>query len=524
MRRLDARLYLFHPVLFALLPVLSLLAHNINVAPPLHALRPGVIALLLTAAVLILARRLAGDWEQASLLTSLFVMLFFSYGHVYLGQVTAGTIGLFQTAGLVGRHLTLLVAWGCILALGSLAIHRAKALRPVMTRMFFAMGLAASAFPVVGILSHEVLLRKPWDWAPGEILVGTATAPASPPDIYLIVLDGHGRSDVLQAIYDYDSSPFIDGLQERGFFVASQARSNYIQTGLSLASTLNLTYLDFLSKQPGEASSDRTPVARLIRQSRLRALLEDSGYRIIGLSTGFRVTELEDADLYLRTPIGAVTEFERMLTETSGGFILQDLPTALGFAPFLPGYQAHRERILHSIETLQSVASLPGPKFVLAHLLVPHPPFVFDQTGGETSWRYPFSLMEGNMFMGTHEEYIQGYRDQITYVDHVMLDVLSSILATSPSPPIIVLMGDHGPGSRLAWDSVERTDLLERTGILNAYFLPGASQELLYEGITPVNSFRLILDAYFGTELGLLPDRSYFSTWMQPYSFIPIDG
>ena len=152
MRRLDARLYLFHPVLFALLPVLSLLAHNINVAPPLHALRPGVIALLLTVAVLILARRLAGDWEQASLLTSLFVMLFFSYGHVYLGQVTAGTIGLFQTAGLVGRHLTLLVAWGCILALGSLAIHRAKALRPVMTRMFFAMGLVALAVPVARIL------------------------------------------------------------------------------------------------------------------------------------------------------------------------------------------------------------------------------------------------------------------------------------------------------------------------------------------------------------------------------------
>jgi hypothetical protein len=48
--------------------------------------------------------------------------------------------------------------------------------------------------------------------------------------------------------------------------------------------------------------------------------------------------------------------------------------------------------------------------------------------------------------------------------------------------------------------------------ILNAYSLPGVEMaEVYYPAISPVNSFRVILNRYFESNLPLLEDRSYFA-------------
>ena len=69
---------------------------------------------------------------------------------------------------------------------------------------------------------------------------------------------------------------------------------------------------------------------------------------------------------------------------------------------------------------------------------------------------------------------------------------------------------------------VHNTDLKERMSILNAYYFPGQKYEGLYGRISPVNSFRVVLNSYFGAKLRLLPDRSFFSTWPEPYQFIDV--
>ncbi len=55
--------------------------------------------------------------------------------------------------------------------------------------------------------------------------------------------------------------------------------------------------------------------------------------------------------------------------------------------------------------------------------------------------------------------------------------------------------------------------------ILNAYFLPGESDGLLYPSISPVNTFRVILNLYFGGQYPLLEDISLFSKYDDPYDF-----
>jgi hypothetical protein len=87
-----------------------------------------------------------------------------------------------------------------------------------------------------------------------------------------------------------------------------------------------------------------------------------------------------------------------------------------------------------------------------------------------------------------------------------------------------VLQGDHGPGSRLKHEDFFRTDLRERLAILNALRIPAAGAGVLTSAISPVNTFRVVLNSYFGAGLPLLANRSYFLKWSQPYLPFPIDA
>jgi hypothetical protein len=118
----------------------------------------------------------------------------------------------------------------------------------------------------------------------------------------------------------------------------------------------------------------------------------------------------------------------------------------------------------------------------------------------------------------TQEDYVQGYREQLLFINTKVTAAVDAILSRSDRPVIIVLQGDHGPGSMLDWQGAERSNLEERFSILNAYYLPGDREERLYDQISPVNTFRLIFNFYLGTEYARLEDKSYFSTVGRQYS------
>jgi hypothetical protein len=116
------------------------------------------------------------------------------------------------------------------------------------------------------------------------------------PDIYYIILDGYARSDILRDIYDYDNSDFIDELSSRGFYIAAESRSNYTQTDLSLVSSLNFEYLDYLSFAGG-VSINREPLMDLVLKNQACKWLEDAGYNIY-LSGEYYFAEKSDPALF----------------------------------------------------------------------------------------------------------------------------------------------------------------------------------------------------------------------------------
>jgi hypothetical protein len=173
---------------------------------------------------------------------------------------------------------------------------------------------------------------------------------------------------------------------------------------------------------------------------------------------------------------------------------------------------------------LQEAPVLEGDYFVYAHIIAPHPPFVFDERGTVISHAEPFTLHDANYYMREHSQknYIAGYRKQIQYVNALVLETVDAILAHSTTPPIIIIQGDHGPGAHLHWGSLEQTIPAERFSILNAYYFPDQDYTRLYPSISPVNSFRVLFDQFFGANYALLPDRHYYSSWSFPFDFVEV--
>ena len=73
-----------HPILLGLAPILFVYAHNVrNIPiPPVELLLPIGATLVLTAVVWLLLGLILRNRAKAAVITSLFLVLFFLYGHV----------------------------------------------------------------------------------------------------------------------------------------------------------------------------------------------------------------------------------------------------------------------------------------------------------------------------------------------------------------------------------------------------------------------------------------------------------
>jgi hypothetical protein len=511
------------------MPVLALMASNLGVVPLIQGLRPLILSL--TAAILLqlLFSALLRDGGKAAVLSLTCLVLFFSYGHAHIAALATLFLLLQRVVGFnegttlaVWLHPFLIALCVSVFLLVLRAVRRGAGQSGKITRLLNLVTALLLLYPAVQVLRYGLSLREVRSAPshPEVVALPVASEGQSSPDIYYIILDGYGAELTLQEVYYYDNLDFLQFLSSQGFYVASESTSNYAQTILSLTSSLNLDYLDEVL---GEV--DRTDVNILIpllRNNQVRSRLASEGYRFIAFSTGYGRTEIPNADVYLQPNLETAGTLESLLIESTFMRAVEAFTSVVGARFPYPGYEAHRQRALFTLEQLPMAAEIPGPKFVFAHILLPHPPFVFGPEGEELVQRHGYELADGSDFLGTYDEYIEGYRGQVSYLNSSLEEIIPRLIGGSPVDPIIILQGDHGPGAGLDWRSPTAEGLSERFRILNAIRLPGAAPELLYPAMSPVNTFRVILNQYFGTSLGLLPDRSYFSTTSQPLEFQPV--
>jgi len=474
----------FYPLLFAVFPILFLYTYNIAETSLNDVWLPLVIsvaaALVLWAGLSLILRSLS----KAGFATAIFLVFFFSYGRLYDGL---NYLGVF-----VPKHAYLLPAMLFIWGYCVYFISRSRRDFRITTRMLNIVAVVLIAINLFNIGSYQVKLAGLGDVTPAETSETTAdntTELNTLPDIYFIILDEYAHPDTMKEYYDYDNSQFIESLEDKGFFIASESRTRTLHTPQIVAQILNMEYLD------DEPWSEAT--YRKMAYSRVADSLKAHGYRYIYFGHVYDIDRwdsyMEDnADLYFNYYVEAATiwvsEFQEILWNTT---MLKP------FYYHLVGNQyenAWRRQILYTLEHLKAMPEVASPKFVYAHIFCPHPPWLFGPQG-EYVDRANWANFEDKQF----------HLGQYIFISGEIERVVDVLLKKSEMPPIIILQSDHGirpwhmptvDGGNYEWQK-----------ILNAMYLPGMDYEQLSESISPVNTFRLIFNQYFGADYPLLEDE-----------------
>jgi hypothetical protein len=544
-RRLQEAI--IHPFVSAAFPVLSLYVYNMGKGHLREAIAIAIGVSAFAALLWLFVGLFVKDRRKAAVIVSCFFILSFSYGHAISA---AGTVlermhlrdkAKFLVEGESAFYLWL-VLWGILFAVACYFAVRSKSdLRPA-TRILNTFALALMVVVAVNFVAggvrmylpssvrariHSIAVRVrsgqareastdaykyqvhlPWvarddrdirasdqanaaefmeSWQEQEqagAFVEDVVSDSSP-DIYYIILDMYARADFLEKKYHYDNSEFLSFLTDRGFYVASQSRANYAHTPSSLTSSLNFMYLDDIAEQMGDISTNYQPLFAMLKHNRVFQFLRHHGYTIVAFSSGHEFTEIRDADVYMRPAGWQPTDFQNALLSTTPLAALQKTQDDI-----------HRGRILYTFDHLADIARIEAPTFAFAHISSPHPPYVFGPNGEPVHYK-PHVELE-------YDEFVEAYVNQLIFISKKTQATIDEILAQSPEPPIIIVQSDHGP-------VYLHHDIPERMSILNAYYFPDQNYDALYEGITPVNTFRIVLNGYFGTGYEILEDKSYFS-------------
>ncbi len=498
--RIDWSALPIHPLLAAAYPVVFLFATNVAEQVTLEplwgplGLAVGAAAVFLAAAALVLR-----NWHRAALLTTVLVAGFFGYGHAWNA-----------VSGILGSQWPLIGAWVVLVGIGLFFAWRSATWARTATRalnLVAAIALLLNAWTVAGSMVALGTVD-----APHEELTDLQLAPSDPgelPDVYYIILDRYAGSTALAETYGFDNEPFLTALEERGFRIARNAHSNYIKTPLSLASSLSLDYLDADAlKAEAETGKDREPIHRLLRERlAVPTALKELGYEYLHIGNWWTPSATNvDADRTFH--YDGQDEFSSVLAQTTLLRAVNE-PESAPTDPW--DWRVLREHTRYALDKLDEIPALPGPKFVFAHLLLPHDPYVFDTDG---------SFMDRDQV--ARQGQVDSYRRQLSYANDRMLQMVDRILAQSGPDAVIMLQADEGPFPAryradewgFDWHDARDDELEEKFGILYAMRVPDADLDAagFHDAITPVNTFRIIFNARFGTDLPLLPDRTWAHT------------
>ena len=496
--------FAIHPILLAAYPVLFLFAQNLDRVSLGNLTMPLAGAIAAAGVMTAVAWILPPDPRRGALIATALVLVWFYFGRV---ATLLAPLAVGQTMQLV--------AWGLFLGVALVGAFRLR------DRWISRLTSALNAIGVVLVVMTLVQI-VPYEWAHQPAAVSeqpAVPAPAGARDIYYFILDRYGSNQGLQAWADV-TSDLPAWLAAQGFAVEAGARANYIRTDLSLAATLNMESLDSIATTMGPTGNDLGPINALLQDNAVGRFLEVRGYRYVNIGSWFNATQtirIADQNLFLN----ATTDFDAMLDKTTFGPTLASILNL----PVIPSNDAiHRNSALYQFSVLPGVEQEPGPKFVVAHILLPHPPYVFDPNGS-----YPSAAEQKGRTEG------QAFEAQMTYLNAQVRSIVTGLLSRpADQQPIVVIQADEGPYPdpyqadevHFNWSTATSDELEAKYGILDAFYLPGAAVAGTpepYSTVTSWNTFPIVFDRYFGANIRLLPDRSFTSSsYTRPYDFTDV--
>lgn len=508
-----------HPFLFAIFPVMFLYSENIHLLPITEIILPSIIVVGLSTIAYFSMSFILKNKIKAAFLVTLFLIIFFSYGHIY-NIINAADLDNFD----ISRHRYLLIIFSVSLIFGIIYFLKTKRKLDNINTITNVISCA-----IIGIILFNVSIDVTQDnffgsakLSENEKYLGVGIdktqfdsssiqdekliqknlddASNRPPDIYYIILDEYGSNNALKKFFEYDNSEFTSFLEENGFFVVSESYANYPTTLQSLSASLNMEYVNYLTEKVGIESKNFRMLNQILSDNKVMQKLHVEGYNIInmgslwGSNNGFKHVNAN------------VCEFKEINRDSLLRELLQT--SMISYLQEMWTYEVSRDRvscIFDELSTLDQEYS--NPKFVFAHIMLPHAPYIFGPNGEAVT---PHSPLDNKPW-----DPKKAHIDQIKFANKQILILVDTLLSQN-SNSIMIIQGDTGSAFK-SRDNPSEDLIIERMSNLNAIYFPNGNYEAFSEYATPVNSFRIIFNEFFDANYTLLEDRMYWSISNKPY-------
>ncbi len=327
------------------------------------------------------------------------------------------------------------------------------------------------------------------------------------PNIYYLLLDCYPSPSYQREMLGMMSSDYLDSsLTNKGFHIIKESRSNYSNTAFSMASTFGLNYLANLDTINRMAAHHYNRAVSIVEHSPFFELLDEQGYAI----HNFSIFDIGDQPALKKDIFLSATTSQMLFYNTALNCLKRDLlwqlqPNKKNVAEeerikelkkFFDPQKEYNLRLLDTLSAFQSSTNA-APFFLYAHLEMPHFPYFFDSTGKEN----PDEAIYTDSMI-TDKKKFAGY---ISYANKKAEQLIMHFLQQSGGDAVIIVQSDHCIAD-MDWN--RKNDAFRNYA---AYYFPDKDYAPLYSGMSNVNTFRVILNKYFGQQLPLLPDKSFYT-------------
>lgn len=472
------KLFPFYPLLLGAIWVIATYSANRVSLPSFSVvIIPTLVITGIITAIFGITQLMVKDWKKSALIVTIIFCLTVAHGYVrdhidivgikaapiWIVLMGCGIVAIVKLTRERGRiHLTI---FGNVICTTILVIS-----------LFFAFSSPSIATPK--LISSPVPINN---------------SNSTLPDVYYIIPDTYTCQFILQTYLNYDDTEFLNFLRSRGFSVNDTSYANYHHSLLSISSVMNMRY--WTDEELGSHYS--YALGQHLLQNPVGDTFKEAGYTYIHMGSwwGFTSTNIA-ADTIVQ--FSNMKELDFTLYRTTIWYDILDYLFDAG------GNRILRDAHLNQFKHLVEVSRMEESTFTFCHLILPHPPFLFDSEGNHVSG-----------WVLSSDEWRRMYLDQLTYTNKLLEDTIDEILVNSKVTPIIIISSDEGYADAVWQDYFNRfgiENMVEdvpnlvrmRQGNILAVLNPYGDTPS-----SPVNIFRCVLNSLFSSNLEYLPDK-YF--------------
>ena len=516
---------IFHPFLVAVFPILIIYSQNIGRVNYEDLVLPIALLLIFSVGMYFILKIILKNPFKAALIVTIILILLFSYGHVYylLNDVSINGFD-------IGRNLYLIPAFGLMLGVSiffavkaNRIFDNATSILNVISIVFVVVAISNVAFVAAEITdcdkcSNQELFYETKDYSNYfESHKFSISENQEQPDVYYLILDEYARNDALLEYHNFSNDEFTEFLENKGFHIAKNSFANYPMSVQSIPATMNMDYINFLSDEIGTEVRNYKPLNEknygLYPNNMVIKNFKEMDYNIITFNTfalHLHENPLSDETFCYRDKFLLDNRLVDVLARTSifGYYVERWAEAEL------------RQAALCVFENFGNSGKVfDKPVFVWAHIMLPHPPWIFGPNGEEVTPGKPLLITDNPEFRDSGWEPKAQYIQQVQFANKKTIEVVENILEYNENS-IIIIQGDHGTAWDTNWMEPAKEDVWQRLRNFNAIYFPDEEKrDQLKDDRTLVNTFRTVFNSYFGSDYEMLEDRMYWGWNKKPYYF-----